>query len=420
MEEEVLQSLVLCVSLSALVGMIRQWSEQSDAEADAAERYAGIRTFTLWGLLGFTTAMVASDYLAGAHVAGFVVLGLSLTLKSVWGRKSEQLGYTTVAAALLVYTLGAVVFHQWYLPAVMVAALTILILGLKRPIHAWTRHFTEEDIRSTLQFIAVTGVILPLVPNRGFGPMEAINPYSLWLMVVLISGLGFVGYILIRLLGARSGVVLAGLVGGLASSTATTLAFSRSSRQLPQLSPGFALAIVLACTVMLGRVLVIIGVIHAPLVAQLWLPFLIMALPGCGYALFFLGIQSRQSTSSPTPELSNPLGFATALKFALIYGLVTFLVKAVGETELADKGLLVVGFLSGLTDLDAIALSLTNEVKDGGVVASMAARAIVIAAIANTLLKAGLAVVLGDRSLRGPILLTLGLTVVAGSAALLL
>ncbi len=136
----------------------------------------------------------------------------------------------------------------------MLAAITMLVLGLKETSHDWTQRFTKEDIRSTLQFVALTGVVLPLVPNRSFGPFDAFNPYALWLMVVLISGLGFVGYLLVRILGARSGVALAGVVGGLASSTATTLAFSRESKAYPQFSAGFALAIVLACTIMLARV----------------------------------------------------------------------------------------------------------------------------------------------------------------------
>lgn len=423
MEKEVLQSLVLCVSVSALIGMIRQWSEQKSgraAEGNLEEPYAGIRTFVLWGILGFGAAVLSDIRFPLTYLVGFAGITAHLIFKSVWGGRNEQLGYTTVAAALLTYTLGGLTYNGLYLLSVVLTALTILIIGLKQSIHSWTRHFTDEDIRSTMQFVAVTGVILPLVPNQGYGPMEAFNPYSLWLMVVLISGLGFVGYILIRLLGARSGVALAGLVGGLASSTATTLAFSRSSRQLPALSSGFALAIVLACTVMLGRVLVIIGVIYSPLVASLWLPFLIMGLPGVVFAVVHFARGAREDPNSPTPEFSNPLGFMTALKFALIYGLVTFLVKAVSSSELAESGLMVISFISGLTDLDAIALSVAHEMRDSGLHAELAARAVVLAAVANTLLKALLAVFLGTKELRRPIILVMGLTVVLGIGAIFL
>lgn len=298
----------------------------------------------------------------------------------------------------------------------MLAAITMLVLGLKETSHDWTQRFTKEDIRSTLQFVALTGVVLPLVPNRSFGPFDAFNPYALWLMVVLISGLGFVGYLLVRILGARSGVALAGVVGGLASSTATTLAFSRESKAYPQFSAGFALAIVLACTIMLARVLVLLGLIYPPIVADLWQSFLIIALPGLCYALWVGLIHKPEGGDSGLPELKNPLSLSIAIKFALLYGLIGFLVKVFSATELSG-GLLVLSFVSGLTDMDAIALSVADNLKGGGVLPVLATQAIIVAAVANTLLKAALAMSLGSPELRRHIAIAMGATVIAGGFA---
>jgi uncharacterized membrane protein (DUF4010 family) len=235
-------------------------------------------------------------------------------------------------------------------------------------------------------------------------------------MVVLISGLGFVGYLLIRILGTRSGVILTGLVGGLASSTATTLAFSRESKVYPELSAGFALAIVMACTIMLARVIVILGFIFPAFISELWLPFLILSLPGLVYALA-VGLFSRRSTEATNlPDLKNPLGLGIAIQFALIYGLISILVKTFLSTDLTH-GLLPLSFVSGLTDMDAIALSITNNLKDGDITAQLAAKALIVAAIANTVLKAALAMGLGSNKLRLHIGIAMGATVLAGIGA---
>ena len=410
-----LQSLILSASLGALIGLIRQWGDQQDGDEQDAS-FAGLRTFVLWALIGYTSAFLSESYVPYCFAVALVVVGLHLVLHSFSGEAQERVGFTTMAAAIITLFLGALVYWEHLTLAVMLAALTMVTLGLKQKVHSWTRRFTDEDIRSTLQFVAVTGVVLPLVPNQGYGPYAALNPYSLWLMVVLISGLGFVGYLLIRMLGTRSGVILTGLVGGLASSTATTLAFSRESKDCPALSSGFALAIVMACTVMLARVIIILGLICPEFIPSLWLPFLVLSVPGLLYILI-VGLLSRKGReATEIPELKNPLGLGIAIKFALIYGVISVLVKVFMASGLSD-GLIALSFLSGLTDLDAIALSITNNFKDGIVGAELASRAIIVAAIANTLLKAGLVFSLGSPQLRKHIAVALGATVLAGIGA---
>jgi uncharacterized membrane protein (DUF4010 family) len=407
---ELLTPIVVSACLGALVGLIRQWGEQHEGETT---EFAGLRTHALWAVLGCVAGFTGGrrePYLLIVAMLG-VAAHLILALPRVPGRHPP--GSTSFAEALLTLLSGALVAWNETRAAVLVAALTMVVLGSKKPIHSWARELTTADIRGTLQFVAITGVILPLVPDRPLGPLGAFNPYSTWLMVVIISGLGFAGYAAIRVLGARSGILLTGLFGGLASSTACTLAFSRRSRESPALSEHYALAVVAACTIMLPRVLLAVGIINPALARGLLAPFALMALPG----LCFVGwiwLRRRPSRrAGDTPALGNPLGLPTAMKFAGLYAVIAFLLRAFraqGWTE----GLLPLSFVSGLTDLDAISLSLAREGGETPVAA--AAVAVTVAAIANTLLKAGLAAAFGSAGLRRRVTLVLGATAIAGAA----
>ncbi len=411
----VLQSLIVSASLGALIGLIRQWAEQQGTdESDLS--FAGLRTFVLWAMLGYTAALVSSQYSPFVFITTMALVGLHILFHGINPKKYTAIGLTTGGSALITLFLGGLVYWDQLAFAVVLAALTMIVLGLKQFSHAWTRRFTPQDIRSTLQFAAVSGVILPLVPNQSFGPYDAINPYSLWWMVVLISGLGFIGYILMRWLGAQSGVILTGLIGGLASSTATTLAFSRESKAYPELSRSFALAIVMACTIMLGRVLIILGFIFPDFISELWLPFMFMAVPGVIYALITHFFHQQEKTTMDLPSLKNPLSLSVAIKFGLIYGVISVLVKIFNEMDLSH-GLLALSFVSGLTDMDAIALSITHNLMDGSVALKLAAQAIVIAAIANTLLKAGLVMALGSPALRRQIGIAFSSIILSGVAS---
>ena len=411
----ILQALIVSASLGALIGTIRQWGKQH--EEQSADGFAGVRTFTLWALLGTSSAAISARFVPAAFVATLLLIGGQLILRGVFGRVDFKIGFTTTAASLLTFLMGGLVYWGETQAAVVLSAGTMLLLGFKQPIHAWTRKFTEADIRSTLQFVAITGVILPLVPNRGFGPYDAFNPFAMWLMVVLISGLGFVGYLLMRIMGAGTGIALTGLVGGLASSTATTLTFSRRSREDPAASSGYVLAVVLASTVMLARVAAVSLVLQQKLFAVVWPALLAMALPGIFYAAWVLLIRRSQMKLIEAPELKNPLSLVTAIKFAAIYAIVTLVVRAVAEEEIS-QGMLAVSFFSGLTDMDAITLSTIDATKTGGMGESLAARLIIVAVIANTLAKAAIALLLGSTTMRRSGALIFGLTLGAGLLAL--
>jgi len=407
--------IVVSACLGALIGLIRQWSEQKDNPGEV--NFVGVRTYTLWSLLGCLAAYLTEHYSAAILPVALLLVGGHLTMLHWRDGREGHPGSTTFVAALLTCLVGALVNWGHQQMAALVAALTMVTLGSKQTLHSWTKHFTNEDIRSALQFAAITGVILPLVPDRALGPYGAFNPYSTWLMVVLISGLGFAGYILMRLLGAQAGITVTGIVGGLASSTATTLAFSRRSKDEPDLSASYALAIGLACTVMLVRVCVMVAALNPDLARKLAVPFAAMAVPGVGFALWHWFWQRSHTQTVAPPQIHNPLSLGIAVKFGLLYALAAFLVKAATALQFT-AGLLPLSFLSGLTDVDAIALLMANNLHDGSVAPDLAARCVVLSAVANSVTKAGFAISLGSPLLRRQITLVLGLTIVVGVLAI--
>lgn len=410
-------SLVMSACLGALVGLIRQWSDQAGRDEKHEVDLGGVRTYTLWAMLGCLGAYGSKEFSPYLLPIVAILIGAQQIVSLAKIPMRQKPGGTTFASVLLTLFVGVLVFWGQRQVAVVVAATTMVLLGLKQPLHMWTRAFTSDDIRATLQFVAITGVILPLVPSKDFGPYGGFNLHSTWLMVVLISGLGFAGYIAVRLVGQGAGVLLTSFLGGLASSTATTLAFSRRSKELPESSRDDALAVIVACTVMLPRVLIAIGVLDPELAMGLLLPFAIMAVPGIGYAAWLWFFRRKAGEEVATPQLSNPLNLSIAVKFALLYAVISFLVKALTHLGLSSS-VLPLSFVSGLTDMDAISLSLAGSHSKAALALPLAGSAIILAAVANSIVKAGLAVAFGSPALRRDVAIVLGLTIAAGVAAM--
>ncbi len=405
-------AIIASAGLGAVIGLIRQWSEQADKTKTG--EFSGVRTFTFWSVLGCVAAFLSEEYspavlpvVVAAVGAHFVVSGLRAT------GTAAPVGSTTFAATLLTICVGALVTWQRREEAVLISAITVVLLGLKHPIHAWTRAFTEIDMRATLQFVAITGVILPLVPNKEFGPFNGFNPFSTWMMVVLISGVGFAGYVSMRLLNARSGIFLTSLLGGIASSTATTLAFSRRSRDDEKQSANYAMAVAIACTVMIPRLVILVAFLNRQLALELLIPCGLMMAPGILYIAWAWWTQSQTKRDAPQPIITNPLNLKAALQFAAAYAVVTFLVKAAEHWDHLKDGVLTLAFASGLHSVDAIALTAAGQFGEA-FPARLAAEAVVLAAIANSITKAGIAAVCGSATLRWHVVGLMAVTVACG------
>lgn len=409
-----IHALLVSGSLAALIGLVRQWSFEREHRGESAK--AGLRTFTAWGLLGAAAGLLERAGVAWALAAVLLAFTVVLAMVYIGEGKHHLLGLTTLSVGLVTFTIGAMVAYEIYVPAVMTSAAVMLILGIKHWSHGWTRRWKEADLRCLLQFVAITGIVLPLAPNEDYGPYGGFNPYKIWLMVVLVASLGFLGYIAIRWLGAQAGIMVTGLAGGLASSTATTLAMSRESRRMPLASGRLALAVVLACTVMLGRLTVMMVLISPELaLATLW-PFVLMAVPGAAWGLREWRREAPDKKVS-TPDLGNPLGLRLALQFGLLYAAVSFLTRwAVAHMPVG--WMYGISFVSGLADAAPVTLSSAQAVSGHLLTTAVAARCVLLAALSNTLVKAGLALALGAPAYRRAIAVALGAVFVFGLAGL--
>jgi uncharacterized membrane protein (DUF4010 family) len=308
---------------------------------------------------------------------------------------------------------GVLAMSGWRELATVAGAGVAVLLHLKPQLHALAGRLGEEDFRAVMQFVLVALVVLPVLPDRGFGPYGVVNPRRAWLMVVLITGLGLAGYIAAKCLGARAGTLAAGLLGGLVSSTATTVSFARRARGAPGFAALAALVMMLAAAVLVFRVGLLLRV-TAPAV------FGAALAPLAAWGAVVLAVASvlhrRAPRAAAAPaELGNPSELRTALTFAALY-VGILLAVAAAQDWFGTAGLFAVAVLSGLTDMDAITLSFGRMSARGELGPDTAWRLVLAAGVANTLFKAGLAATLGGPALRGTALAAFGVVAAAGAA----
>jgi uncharacterized membrane protein (DUF4010 family) len=296
---------------------------------------------------------------------------------------------------------------------------TAALLAYKQPLHGFVGKLGWDDVFAGLRLLIATFIALPLLPDQPVDPWGALNPYRLWLLVILISSLSLVGYVLTRWLGPARGTALTGLTGGLVSSTAVTLSFSREAREHPENAPALACGILLSWVVMFGRIIVLVAVVNRALLTFILAPILAMAAVAAAGAavLYYWGGVKGSKASQKDLNVKNPFSLTAAAKFAALFAVVLLAVK-IAQEYFATSGLYAVAALAGLTDVDAITLSMAQYAVSGDL--RVAAIAIVIAALSNTLVKYGMAFVLGGPPLGRPLLLATGATLLTGLAALLL
>lgn len=396
-----LQNLGLALAIGLLIGTERGWHARHAAEGT---RVAGIRTFGLAALTGGLVGALALSL--GAIFAGLGLLSFAvLVIVGYWldnhpSAGDADRGMTTELALLASFVLGLTATLGQPLVAAIAAVIITTLLGLKPILHAWLTRLSAEELNATLKFLLISVVLLPLLPNQGFGPWQAFNPYLAWWMVVLVSALSFSGYIAIRLAGERQGIMLTSLLGGLVSSTATTLSLAqhaRAQRFTPEL---LAAGILAASSLMFIRIAVEAGVVNPALLGSLLPPILSMSAVHLAGA-FWLWRRSRAQPDSPASAqasvLGNPFELGNALKFGLILSII--LVLSIGARELfGDTGLYILAFVSGLADVDALTLS-TARMSIDGLAADTARNAILLAALTNTAVKLLLTWSIGGRAL---------------------
>lgn len=389
---EIILRFLLAAALGALIGLERQV-----AHGEESPTFAGMRTFALYALWGAGGALMGQEIGQAAFAvvaAGFVAL---LVTEYWFIAGTGDRGTTTEAASFAAFVIGVLVWLDHEVAALALAVGVALLLQSKVWIHGVVGRFTDEDLRAVLRFGVLTAVILPLVPDRDMGPFDAINPFEIWLMVVFVAGIGLAGYIALRALGPR-GLAPTGLLGGLVSSTAVTLGFSRMSRRSPEVTNSLAAGILGASGLMYARVLVEAFVVEPGLGRALVVPLGVLFVAVVGTALVTWWRTTRDHAVDSDLRVGNPVTITNALQFGAVYGLVVFVAKALID-NVSQASLSGVGAVSGINDVDAITLAAANFVRDGTVPVDTGAGAVLAAVVVNTLVKAGLAFALGSRAL---------------------
>ncbi len=413
---DVARNLGVATLAGLAVGIEREWSGHA---AGPAARFAGARTFLLLGLIGGLAGWLRQyDWAIAAILLGG---GVALTVGAyvVAARRGGGAGDvdgTTEVAALAVLGLGAA--SGLGFPLLTSAAVSVMVLALaqKTRIHALIARIGERELTAALQFAVLALVILPLLPDGPYGPFGSVRPRTVWTVVLLFSAINFAGYIARRAVGETRGYGLTGLLGGIVSSTAVALSFSQRSRQETGLARALALGVVAACTVVFARVLLVSAVLNAA-VAWALLPYFAFPL-ALGAAFLALGLRRlpHGADQPPAPTPKNPLGLWSAVQMALAFQLVLIAIAVVRQLW-GTPGVLTSAVVIGLTDMDALTFSMARLGHDPAYV-SLAARAIAIGAIANTLFKLGLTIGVGRSNFRR--LASAGLAALAGATALAL
>ncbi|GAA4440940.1 MgtC/SapB family protein [Pontibacter saemangeumensis] len=404
MEHELFQKLGISLALGLLVGLQRQY-DQSEL--------AGIRTFPFITIFGTLSAMLAQEFGGWVIAAGI----LSIAALTVAGNviKSRSLPYkaglTTEAAALLMYVVGAYLVLGDGTVAIAVGATVAVLLQLKSTLHGIVSKIGEKDLKAIMQFVLISLVVLPVLPDQTYGPYDVLNPHNIWLMVVLIVGISLLGYFAYQIFGHKAGSLLGGALGGLISSTATTVTYARRTHDSATSSTLAAFVVYIASAVSVARIITEVAVVAPATLATVGPPLaavlLLMLL--LGSAVYFYQKKGRDEM----PPQGNPAQLKTALVFGAIYAAV-ILATAFAKDHFGDKGLYVVAVISGLTDVDAITLSTARLMNTGGLEFNNGWRVILVAALSNLAFKGVLVGVLGSRAMFGKVAVLFGVILIGG------
>jgi uncharacterized membrane protein (DUF4010 family) len=417
---DMVQNFLIALLLGALVGLEREKHRRNEHP----NSFGGLRTFILFAQAGAVSAWL-SLHLHSPWLFVITVLMVAVAVLTAYSLENRNqltsLGLTSEISAITVCLLGGAVMFGYAELAVMLGILTSAILTFKQPLHGLVSKVGTDDLYAGLKLLIASFIVLPLLPKETIDPWQALNPYKLWLLVILISSMSLLGYIAVRWLGAAHGTVLTGISGGLASSTAATLSFSRNSKleNDPLAADNQACGVLLAWMVMFIRVLVTISIVYQPLLASLWLPFVIMATATALLAAVFYWRGSRryQAPQQGTMKVTNPFSLIAAMKFGALFAVILLLVKLTGKYA-AAQGLYVLAAVAGLTDVDAITLSMAEYARLRADELSLAAGAITVAALSNTAVKCAMVFVLGSRTLAHKLLIATLIIMTLGFAVL--
>ncbi|EPF7976679.1 MgtC/SapB family protein [Vibrio harveyi] len=392
--EHLIWNLFVALLLGAIVGTQRGWVMRNSVEGS---RVAGIRTFSLVGLLGGLVGILANLYtplLLGFALIALVILACIAFV--IQQRKSEDISITGVVSLIITFVLGSLAVSGEPVLAAAAAVITAVVLDNKRELHQALQRLQEYELDAALRLLLISIVLLPLLPNQAYGPWNALNPYEIWWMVVLIASISFVGYFAIKIGGAKRGILFTSVFAGLSSSTALTLQFSHLSREQSSISPLLASGILLSCGTMFPRLLIVLSVINPQLVTLLW-PIVMIMMIALYFPAWWIWRRSEVGKVEQSNKQTNPLALQSALFFGVVLAVIMLLSHALSDL-FGNAGVLILSALSGITDVDAISLALGRQ-STQTLSVETAALGILIAASVNTVVKMGMVVAIGDKAL---------------------
>ncbi len=413
---DTLLRLAVALAIGLLIGFERGWQEREKLEGS---RIAGIRTFGIIGLFGGAAGLVTETQGGWVLASGVAALGIIVGVAHFRSPAAERdVSITTLTALLCTFALSALAGLGHLTGAGAAAVVMALLLGIKPELHGLLRRIRREELLATIRLLLVSVVVLPILPDRGFGPGGALNPYRIWWMVVLVAGLSYIGHVAVRAIGARRGVLLMALAGGLSSSTAVALNLARLGRQKAMSADLIAAGTVTASMVMFPRIF-LIAIVTAPALSER-LAWVVAPAAAAGF-LAAWGLV-RKAAGNGDEKLTeerfagdNPLDLKAAVQFGALLAVIMVLAHA-AENFLGEAGILALAAVSGLADTDAITLSVADAAIRETIEPGLAAGAILTALAVNTVLKAGLVLVIAGGAAGWRVAGALGLALAAGAA----
>jgi uncharacterized membrane protein (DUF4010 family) len=438
-EQKILFQIFLSLLLGALIGSQREIWQKKEKVPD----FAGFRTFTLISLFGFLSAYFSelnkSNLILIISFISIILFDL-ISYFELNKKNNKKISIITQICSILTFLIGVFIYFNLIYISITIAILISSILFLGDKFHQFTYKLSETEIFATIKFGIISLIILPLLPNKNYSlldipifyeiiknqnlisldiikQIDVFNPFYIWLLVVFISGISYIGYILMKLIGSKKGILLTGFLGGLVSSTAVTTAFSIESKKLKYLYLPLALGVIIACSTMFFRILIEVIVINSELFLYILIPMIIMGSIG------FLGsyIILKRTKLDHIKELSfkSPFTIIPSIKFAIFFIIIIFFSKLF-SIILGEKGIYLISFISGITDVDAITLSLANLAKNSTISNQTASLGIIIATFSNTLMKGFFAYYLGTRKFAKVIFIMFGIIMTIGFITLLI
>jgi uncharacterized membrane protein (DUF4010 family) len=400
--------MLVAAGIGFVIGIEREYSSIGKKH----ERFAGVRTFVVVVFLGFLTAMVSILFTPLLFMGVLICLGLIVSVSYWITANKGGIGGTTEFTILLAFLLGSTTFMGFIETSLALMVVTTVFLSLKVTIKTFIGEITQDELYAFITFVVLALLILPFLPNQTYGPFEVFNPKELGWVIVLTSGLTFVGHLLMKFLGTDRGILFTGIVGGLISSTVVTWVFSKKSKEVPELSIHCAVAILAASTIMIVRVVVWVLIFNPALWPALGLPIAVLFLAGLGISIYFYRKQQAANQLNAEVPLGKPLNLREAIFFGLLYTGILFLVSYANE-EFGEAGIFLSTGIAALTDIDAITISL-SKLAGKNIQFLTAQNAILLAALCNTIVKIGISLFAGSNRLRKYILIGYGVIFLAG------